>query len=138
MAREREVDKLHDLSIMGPLPRTVRSFSVARRWFEQGRTDMIQLIAVALTLVAVRADFHPACHRPAAGLRVLGRSQMAARIRSQRARFTVFACVVLAGSLAMAARAAIGAAETPRRGGVLLAAIAADAPSLDIHQESTF
>jgi peptide/nickel transport system substrate-binding protein len=30
------------------------------------------------------------------------------------------------------------AAETPRRGGVLLAAIAADAPSLDPHQESTF
>jgi peptide/nickel transport system substrate-binding protein len=31
-----------------------------------------------------------------------------------------------------------GAAETPRRGGVLLAAIAADAPSLDPHQEETF
>src|SRR5438876_6700312 len=30
------------------------------------------------------------------------------------------------------------AAETPRRGGVLLAAIAADAPSLDPHQEQTF
>src|SRR6266403_93930 len=30
------------------------------------------------------------------------------------------------------------AAETPRRGGVLLAAIAADAPSLDPHQEETF
>ena len=30
------------------------------------------------------------------------------------------------------------AAETPRRGGVLLSAIAADAPSLDPHQEETF
>src|SRR5207249_9618087 len=30
------------------------------------------------------------------------------------------------------------AAETPRRGGGLLAAIAADAPSLDPHQEETF
>ena len=30
------------------------------------------------------------------------------------------------------------AAETPRRGGVLLAVIGADAPSLDAHQESTF
>ena len=30
------------------------------------------------------------------------------------------------------------AAQTPRRGGVLLAAIAADAPSLDPHQEETF
>src|SRR5437667_7296733 len=28
--------------------------------------------------------------------------------------------------------------ETPRRGGVLLAAIGADAPSLDPHQEQTF
>ncbi len=31
-----------------------------------------------------------------------------------------------------------GAADTPRRGGVLLAVIAADAPSLDPHQEETF
>src|SRR5262245_9500042 len=30
------------------------------------------------------------------------------------------------------------AAETPRRGGVWLAAIGADAPSLDPHQEQTF
>ncbi len=63
---------------------------------------------------------------------------MAARIRRHRARFTVFACVVLVGSLALTVAAAIGVAESPRRGGVLLAAIAADAPSLDIHQESTF
>src|SRR5262245_56382601 len=63
---------------------------------------------------------------------------MAARIRSHRARYTVFASVVFVGSLAMMTVAAIGASETPRRGGVLLAAIAADAPSLDIHQESTF
>src|SRR3989454_5449890 len=33
---------------------------------------------------------------------------------------------------------AMAQSETPRRGGVLLAAIAADAPSLDPHQESTF
>jgi hypothetical protein len=38
----------------------------------------------------------------------------------------------------MAVPAAVQAAETPRRGGVLLAAIAADAPSLDPHQEQTF
>src|SRR5262249_61906057 len=63
---------------------------------------------------------------------------MAARIRSRRARFTVFASVVFVGSLAMMTVAAIGASETPRRGGVLLAAIAADAPSLDAHQENTF
>jgi peptide/nickel transport system substrate-binding protein len=41
---------------------------------------------------------------------------------------------VLLLALAPAARAA----ESPRRGGVLLAAIAADAPSLDPHQEQTF
>src|SRR5438094_3421798 len=63
---------------------------------------------------------------------------MAARIRYHRARFTVFACILLVGSLAMTVGAAVGASETPRRGGVLLAAIAADAPSLDAHQENTF
>jgi peptide/nickel transport system substrate-binding protein len=34
--------------------------------------------------------------------------------------------------------ATVAAQETPRRGGVLLAAIGADAPSLDPHQEQTF
>src|SRR5262245_41491158 len=63
---------------------------------------------------------------------------MAARIRRHRARFTVFACVLLVSTLAMFLAAAIGAVETPRRGGMLLAAIAADAPSLDMHQENTF
>jgi peptide/nickel transport system substrate-binding protein len=62
---------------------------------------------------------------------------MAARIRRYRTLFTVVALAVLA-SLVVAAPAAVQAAETPRRGGVLLAAIGADAPSLDIHQESTF
>src|SRR5262245_54193684 len=41
--------------------------------------------------------------------------------------------------LAVAALApATDAAETPRRGGVLLAVIGADPPSLDAHQEDTF
>src|SRR3981189_3734085 len=39
---------------------------------------------------------------------------------------------------ALFALAPARAADTPRRGGVLLAAIAADAPSLDPHQEQTF
>ncbi|OLC17224.1 MAG: hypothetical protein AUH29_02800 [Candidatus Rokubacteria bacterium 13_1_40CM_69_27] len=38
----------------------------------------------------------------------------------------------------MATRTAAEAAETPRRGGILLAVIGADPPSLDPHQESTF
>ena len=63
---------------------------------------------------------------------------MAARIRRHRTPFTVVALAVLVGSLVVAPRAAAQGAETPRRGGVLLAAIGADAPSLDIHQESTF
>ena len=46
---------------------------------------------------------------------------------------------VLVGSLvAGGSRRRRQAAETPRRGGVLLAVIGADAPSLDPHQEQTF
>src|SRR5262245_6120582 len=48
--------------------------------------------------------------------------------------FIVAAWPTLLSALMPAARAA----DTPRRGGVLLAAIAADAPSLDPHQEETF
>ena len=59
-------------------------------------------------------------------------------MRRHRALFTVLVLVVLIGSLVVAVPAAVRAAETPRRGGVLLAAIGADAPSLDPHQEQTF
>jgi peptide/nickel transport system substrate-binding protein len=52
--------------------------------------------------------------------------------------FTVVAIGVLLGFLVAAVPAAVAAEETPRRGGVLLAAIGADAPSLDPHQEQTF
>jgi peptide/nickel transport system substrate-binding protein len=45
---------------------------------------------------------------------------------------------LLTGALAAAVAKAAPAAETPRRGGVLLAVIGADPPSLDPHQESTF
>src|SRR6266498_3774510 len=40
--------------------------------------------------------------------------------------------------LALATSVGAAGTETPHRGGVLLAAIGADAPSLDSHQESTF
>src|SRR6266481_2147292 len=60
---------------------------------------------------------------------------MAAGIPCHRMLFTAVALAVL---VALAAPAAVQAAETPRRGGILLAAIGADAPSLDPHQESTF
>ena len=59
---------------------------------------------------------------------------MVMRGRGQRALF-------LAGALTIAfalAAPIIHAADTPRRGGVLLAVIGADPPSLDPHQESTF
>jgi peptide/nickel transport system substrate-binding protein len=60
---------------------------------------------------------------------------MAAAILRHWALFLVVALSVLAGVL-LAVPA--DAADTPRRGGVLLAVIGADAPSLDPHQESTF
>ena len=55
-----------------------------------------------------------------------------------RALVTVSAVVALTTVLVSLTVARMEAADTPRRGGVLLAAIAADAPSLDPHQEQTF
>jgi peptide/nickel transport system substrate-binding protein len=63
---------------------------------------------------------------------------VAASIRRYRTVLTVVALAVLVGSLIVATPGAAPAAETPRRGGVLLAVIGADPPSLDPHQESTF
>ena len=60
---------------------------------------------------------------------------MTAGVRCHRTLFTVVALAVL---VALATPAAVQAAETPRRGGILLAVIGADPPSLDPHQESTF
>src|SRR5690349_5758539 len=49
------------------------------------------------------------------------------------------ALLVVTFSIALMIAAAVAhGADTPRRGGVLLSAIAADAPSLDPHQEETF
>ena len=59
-------------------------------------------------------------------------------MRRHRTLVTGLGLAVLIGSLVLVVPAAVQAAETPRRGGVLLAAIAADAPSLDPHQEQTF
>ncbi len=59
-------------------------------------------------------------------------------MRHHRVLVIVLALAVLFGLLAAAGSAAVWASETPRRGGVLLAVIGADAPSLDPHQESTF
>ncbi len=60
---------------------------------------------------------------------------MAAGTRHSRALLLVV--VALAVVIALAVPAAQGA-DTPRRGGILLAVIGADPPSLDPHQESTF
>src|SRR4029450_10963144 len=51
---------------------------------------------------------------------------------------TLFTIVALAVVVAAATPASVQAADTPRRGGILLAVIGADPPSLDPHQESTF
>src|SRR5216117_3317938 len=63
---------------------------------------------------------------------------MAAKLHPHRTSLTFVALTVLIGWLVVAIPNAVRAAETPRRGGVLLAAIGADAPSLDPHQEQTF
>jgi len=63
---------------------------------------------------------------------------MAPRIRRHRTLFIVVVLALVVGSVVAASPATVAAAETPRRGGVLLAAIGADAPSLDPHQEQTF
>ncbi len=61
-----------------------------------------------------------------------------ATIQRSRALLTVVTIGILLGVLVAAVPAAVESAEAPRRGGVLLAAIGADAPSLDPHQEQTF
>ena len=58
---------------------------------------------------------------------------MAQTIQRRRFQLVLVCLALLAASLAGVAQAA-----EPRRGGVLLAATAADAPSLDPHQEQTF
>src|SRR5262245_53870227 len=73
----------------------------------------------------------------AGGPRVIGRCRMIGRIGPRRHTLcALVALALLGGSIVPPATAA--AAETPRRGGVLLAVIGADAPSLDPHQEGTF
>src|SRR5215469_1863590 len=63
---------------------------------------------------------------------------MARRSRRHQTLFTVVLLALLAAAVAGALPSAGLAADTPRRGGVLLAVIGADPPSLDPHQESTF
>ncbi len=57
--------------------------------------------------------------------------------RRQTGYLTIVTLALFIASEVVATPAMVRA-ETPRRGGVLLAVIAADAPSLDPHQESTF
>src|SRR5688572_33304343 len=63
---------------------------------------------------------------------------MAAGIRRHRTIDTVVTLALLVASFIVATPVALEAAETPRRGGVLLAVIGADPPTLDPHQEGTF
>ena len=64
---------------------------------------------------------------------------MATRTPPRSKLFTAAVLAFMASSVVLvAAPTGIQAAETPRRGGVLLAVIGADPPSLDPHQESTF
>jgi len=63
---------------------------------------------------------------------------MTTGILRHRSLSVIAALGVLIGSGVAATPGTVEAQETPRRGGVLLAAIGADAPSLDPHQEQTF
>jgi peptide/nickel transport system substrate-binding protein len=63
---------------------------------------------------------------------------MTAPIRRRPLFVSVMALALLVGTFAATGRGPATAADTPRRGGVLLAVIGADPPSLDPHQESTF
>ena len=62
---------------------------------------------------------------------------MVTESRCHRRFFFIVAVAALLASMVVSTPVA-GQTETPRRGGVLLAVIGADAPSLDPHQESTF
>ena len=63
---------------------------------------------------------------------------MTTQPRRHRMLCTLVLLALLAGAAIVATPSVVQAAETPRRGGVLLAVIGADPPSLDPHQESTF
>ncbi|MBI1846683.1 MAG: ABC transporter substrate-binding protein [Candidatus Rokubacteria bacterium] len=63
---------------------------------------------------------------------------MATRIRRHRMFSGVAALTLLIGALVVAVPGGAQVSETPRRGGVLLAVLGADPPSLDPHQEQTF
>ena len=63
---------------------------------------------------------------------------MTFRTRGCRTLLTAVTVALVIGAVMGTTRITAGAADTPRRGGILLAAIGADAPGLDIHQETTF
>ena len=63
---------------------------------------------------------------------------MSARIGRRPALVILVGLTLLTGSLVAATPGPVHAADTPRHGGLLLAIIGADPPSLDPHQESTF
>jgi peptide/nickel transport system substrate-binding protein len=58
--------------------------------------------------------------------------------RSRATRVVLLVLLILLASVVVSTPGDVRAAETPRRGGVLLAVIGADPPSLDCHQEQTF
>ena len=63
---------------------------------------------------------------------------MPGSMHRHRATLTLVSLAVAGAVLASAIPMDAQAADAPRRGGILLAAIGADAPGLDPHQETTF
>src|SRR5262245_60139740 len=94
--------------------------------------------SVRLDSQIARRDLPGSRFRSFTSLIACGRCQMAEGIQRYRMRASVLALLVLCGVLSLASQVRGQSAETPRRGGVLLAVIGADPPSLDPHQESTF
>src|SRR5262249_38015390 len=67
-----------------------------------------------------------------------GREPMAQHPRGRAIAMAALLLLTAFAAFGIADRVRAQAPETPRRGGVLLAVIGADPPSLDPHQESTF
>src|SRR5215471_14550036 len=63
---------------------------------------------------------------------------MTTHVRPYRTALAVALLTLLTAATLLSTASVVSAADTPRRGGVLLAVIGADPPSLDPHQESTF
>ena len=98
-------------------------------------SPVVDAVLVALAVLLIATAWISSRMRD----RRIGRWHMTRGLRRQEAVRIIIGLLLLVASVAVATRPVAHAAEgPPRRGGVLLAVIGADPPSLDPHQESTF